>query len=104
MATLFRKALPLNVELSLVHPVQERVTRGGLPEYVVEARVRLLRLLAEFPSQRDQILADWEACFGERDSWPQHLREYTEPELFADAALRTPAPGGPTGLSGPPPI
>jgi hypothetical protein len=94
MATLFGKALPMNVEMSLANPVRERLARGGLPPYVVDARLGLLRLLAEFPQQRNQILADWEACFGERDSWPRHLREYTEPDLLASSPSRIATNGG----------
>ena len=76
IAVLLGKALPIGVETALQKPVQGRLERGGLPPYVVEARLGLIRTLAEFPDQRNQILADWEACFGDRDSWPLRLREF----------------------------
>jgi hypothetical protein len=39
IGSLFGEVLPMNVEMALVNPVKERLTRGGLPPYVVEARL-----------------------------------------------------------------
>jgi hypothetical protein len=75
LAGVMGKLLPIQTETAVQKLVAERVERAGLPKDTVERRMALIRMLAEYPEQRDQILADWETCFGDADSWALHIRQ-----------------------------
>ena len=66
---------PIQGETAAQKLVSERVNRAGLPAATVERRIRLIRMLAEFPDRREQILKDWETCFGDGETWAFHQKE-----------------------------
>jgi hypothetical protein len=89
LASVLGKLLPIQTETAVQKLVAERIGRAGLPRDTVERRMALIRMLAEFPEQRAQILADWETCFGDADSWALHIRQATSAPDAPDGAPQT---------------
>lgn len=79
-AAMMGKLLPINLETSVQKLVAERINRSRLNTEMFERRKALIQMLAEFPDRRSQILADWETCFGDADSWALHISRPPAPD------------------------
>ena len=70
---LLNKNLPADFDATLERLSRKRPKLDAPPPHIVEAKATLVRTLAEFPAQREQILNDWSDCFGPVETWPTRI-------------------------------
>jgi hypothetical protein len=70
---LMNKNLPADFDATLERLSRKRPKIDAPPPHIIEARATLIRTLAEFPAQREQILNDWSRCFGPIETWPARI-------------------------------
>jgi hypothetical protein len=80
---LMNKNLPAEFDATLERLSRKRPKIEALPPHIIEARTTLIRTLAEFPAQREQILDDWSSCFGPIDAWPARITRTVPHHSFA---------------------
>jgi hypothetical protein len=79
ISRLMGKSLPKDFEESLKQSTSSASTQRTAAPHILEARSNVIRMLAEFPMQREQILKDWIACFGPGDGWAIRVQKGVVP-------------------------